>query len=192
MAILTFSPPHGYPRLTQKTILELKELLDSVGQSAAFAAIVLAANDDSFATGADLAEVSALDGVSAPGFALMGQDLCRKVNEFRVPVVAAIRGYCFGGGLDLALACQARVASYDASFAHPGPSDGLMTGWSGTQRLARQIGKAAALEILLTAERIPATQALTLGLINELVSSKDLLETAVRRAARIQTLDWPR
>ncbi len=98
-------------------------------------------------------------------------------------MVAAVRGFCLGGGLDLALACHARVATYDSSFGHPGPSLGLMTGWGGTQRVPRRVGKAEALRMLLTGERIPATQALTLGLVDELVPSADLIEAAARQCA---------
>lgn len=150
-----------------------------------FRGVVIAAGATSFATGADLDEVSALDGVGAWSFAHMGQEVLDQIELFPLPVVAAIRGYCLGGGLDLALACHARVASYDASLGHPGPALGLMTGWGGTQRLPRLLGKAAALRVLLTAERIPATQALTLGLVNELVSPQDLLEAACRHAERL-------
>ena len=98
-------------------------------------------------------------------------------------MVAAIRGFCLGGGLDLALACHGRVAAYDASFGHPGAGLGLVTGWGGTQRLPRLVGKAAALQMFLTAERIPATQALTMGLVDALAPSSDLL-TAPRSARK--------
>ena len=89
-----------------------------------------------------------------------------------------------GGGLDLALACGARVAAYGATFSHPGPALGLMTGWGGTQRLPRLVGRAEALRILLTGERIPAAQALTLGLVDELVPSAELIDAAVRQVLR--------
>jgi enoyl-CoA hydratase/carnithine racemase len=144
--------------------------------------VVIAAGATSFATGADLDEVSALDGIGAWNFARMGQRVLDQIEHFPLPVIAAIRGYCLGGGLDLALACHARVASFDASLGYPGPALGLMTGWGGTQRLPRLLGRAAASHVLLTAERIPATQALTLGLVNELVSSQDLLDAACRHA----------
>jgi enoyl-CoA hydratase/carnithine racemase len=100
-------------------------------------------------------------------------------------VIAAIRGYCLGGGFDLALACHARVATYDACLGYPGGALGLITGWGGTQRLPRLIGQAAALQVFLTGERIPATQALTLGVVDELASASDLVEAAVRRALRM-------
>jgi enoyl-CoA hydratase/carnithine racemase len=125
---------------------------------------------------------SILSGIRAREFAATGQALLDRIARFPVPVVAAVRGFCLGGGFDLALACHERVATFNASFGHPGASLGLMTGWGGTQRLPRLIGKSAALHVLLTGERIPATQALTLGLVHELASSQDLVACAARRA----------
>lgn len=184
IAILTFAPDADYPRLTQSVMVELADLLRSVERESAFRGVVIAANSQSFATGAEVEEVTTLEGVAAGEFARRGQTLFNRIASFPIPVVAAIRGYCLGGGFDLALACHQRVATYDSSFGHPGASLGLITGWGGTQRLPRLLGKSAALQILLTGERIPANQALTLGLVDELVSSQDLVECAARRAER--------
>ena len=180
VAVLTFPPDAGYPRLTRALLAEVGGLLEEVRLSGLFRGVVIAANARSFATGAALGEVAAVEGLAARQFAECGQALGNQIVHFPHPVVAAIRGYCLGGGLDLALACHARVATFDVSFGHPGASLGLVTGWGGTQRLPRLLGKAAALQILLTAERIPATQALTLGLVDELVPSRDLVESAAR------------
>lgn len=185
VAVLTFPPTAGYPRLTRTVLEELSNLLDTVGCESLFRGIVIAANEESFATGANVEEILELDGIAAREFARAGQGVFEKVAHLSLPVVAAIRGYCLGGGLDLALACHARVATYDASFGHPGAALGLLTGWGGTQRLPRLIGKAQALQMLLTGDRIPATQALTLGLVDELVPSEDLIDAAARRANAI-------
>lgn len=203
IAVVSLTPADGYPRLTRALVAELRQLLDMLHRSSVdtnsdarvaadselpirglFRGVVIASNSTSFATGAELEEVAALEGLAAREFARAGQTLFDQIERFPVPVVAAIRGYCLGGGLDLALACHARVASYDASLGHPGPTIGLLTGWGGTQRLPRLLGKAAALQVLLTADRIPATQALTLGLVNELVPSKDLPSAACRYVER--------
>ena len=185
VAILTFSPEPEYPRLRREVLTQLGEHLRAVEAAGCFKGMVIAANSRSFATGASLEEVSRLSGVAAFDFARLGQALFCRLVHASLPVVAAIRGFCLGGGLDLALACHARVASYDASLGHPGPTLGLLTGWGGTQRLPRLLGKAAALQVLLTAERIPATQALTLGLVDELVPPHDLLDAACRYAERL-------
>jgi len=185
IAVLAFPSDAGYPRLTRGVLRELGGLLDEVRLSGLFHGVVIAANSSSFATGASLEEVASVEGVTARDFAQAGQTLFNYIANFPLPIVAAIRGYCLGGGLDLALACHARIATYDASFGHPGASLGLITGWGGTQRLTRLIGRAAATQLLLTAERVPASQALTLGLVDELAPSPDLVEAAVRCAAAV-------
>ncbi|MBZ5543137.1 MAG: enoyl-CoA hydratase/isomerase family protein [Acidobacteriia bacterium] len=186
-AVLTFPPGEGYPRLTRAVLVELVNILNIIERDKVFHGIVIAAHGESFATGADVEEIVKLRGIGAQEFARAGQAVFEKIARFPLPVVAAVRGYCLGGGLDLALACHARVATYDASFGHPGAALGLLTGWGGTQRLPRLIGKAQALHMLLTGDRVPATQALTLGMVDELVPSEDLIAAAARRAARSET-----
>lgn len=181
IGILSFSDEPEYPRLGCAVLAELGEHLGAVQSAGCFEGIVIAANSRSFSTGAELEEVSGLRGFAAFEFARLGQKLFRDVCASPLPVVAAIRGFCLGGGLDLALACHSRVAAFDASFGHPGTALGLLTGWGGTQRLTRLVGRSCALQMFLTGERIPATQALTLGLVDELVASVDLLPAAIRR-----------
>lgn len=185
IGILTFPEEPEYPRLTRDVLAELGEQLSAVESAGCFAGLVIAANSHSFATGAELEEVGALEGFLARQFALEGQALFRRIERFALPVVAAIRGFCLGGGLDLAVACHGRVAAYDASFAHPGASVGIVTGWGGTRHLPRLVGRGAALQMLLTAERVPATQAFSCGLVDELTPSADLVAAAARRARLI-------
>jgi enoyl-CoA hydratase len=182
VAVLAFSASAGYPRLTTAILGELDELLEEVQGAGLFSGVVIAANAKSFATGAEIEQVAAVEGLSAREFAESGQSTCRRIEAFPLPVVAAIRGYCLGGGLDLALACHGRVASFDSSFGHPGAALGLVTGWGGTERLPRLLGKATALQMFLTADRIPATQALSMGLIDQLAASRDLIPLAAKRA----------
>ena len=156
--------------------------MEEVQGAGLFSAVVIAASAKSFATGAEIEEVAAVEGLRAREFAQRGQSTCRRIEAFPLPVVAAIRGYCLGGGLDLALACHARIASFDSSFGHPGAALGLVTGWGGTERLPRLLGKATALQLLLTADRIPATQALTWDWWTQLASSRDLIPLAAQRA----------
>lgn len=184
VAVLTFEPDTGYPRLTRRVLGEIGDILQAVQRERIFHGVVIASNAESFATGAELEEIADLEGVEARQFALRGQALMSRIEGFSLPVVAAIRGYCLGGGLDLALACHARVATFDSSFGHPGASLGLLTGWGGTARLPRLIGKAQALQMFLTGDRIPATQALTMGLVDELAASQDLIDAAVRHTER--------
>lgn len=182
VAVLAFTSPAGYPRLTVAVLRELDDLLEEVRGVGLFRGVVIAAGTKSFATGADIQEVAAVEGVRAREFAARGQSTCRRIATFPLPVVAAIRGYCLGGGLDLALACHGRVATYDASFGHPAAALGLVTGWGGTARLPRLLGKSTALQMFLTADRIPATQALSMGLVDALAPSGDLIASAAKRA----------
>lgn len=185
IAILAFDSAAEYPRLSRTVLGKLGDLLSNIRREPLFSGVVIAANSKSFATGAELEEINLVDGLAARDFALLGQKLFHDIAYFPVPVIAAVRGFCLGGAFDLALACHQRVATYESSFGHPGPTLGLMTGWGGTQRLPRMLGRSAATQILISGERIPATQAYTLGLVNELVSSSELVEHAAARAERL-------
>ena len=179
-AFLVFPETPEYPRLTREILDEIEALLERIRREPVFQGVVIAANSISWPTGAEIAEVSRFSGVGAREFAERGQSLFGKIACFPLPIVAAVRGFCLGGGFDLALSCLARVASLDASFGCPGVAVGLITGWGGTWRLPRLIGKSQALEIMLTAERVPATQALTSGLVDEVVPGRELWDAAAR------------
>jgi len=130
--------------------------------------LVLTGNARFFSAGADLNQIAALSGPQALRFARMGQRLMNAVAGFTAPVVAAIHGYCMGGGLDLALACHRRIAGPHAIFGHRGAALGLVTGWGGTQRLPRLIGKGRALQMFLAAEKMDARRAVQFGLVDAL------------------------
>ncbi len=128
--------------------------------------LIITGNDKFFSAGADLNEISQLTAAQAFEFSRHGQALMLAVDHFPVPVIAAIRGYCMGGGMDLALACDYRIAAPNAVFGHRGASLGVMTGWGGTQRLPRLIGKARAMQMFLLAEMVKADEALKIGLLD--------------------------
>ena len=142
-------------------------------------ALVITGNLKFFSAGADLVEISELTGPSAREFSKIGQHLMDTVEGFPAPIFAAIEGYCMGGGLDLALACHRRIASPHAIFGHRGAALGLMTGWGGTQRLPRLIGKSRALQMLVASEKLHANEALRIGLVDAVVL--DPVAEAVRR-----------
>ena len=128
--------------------------------------LIITGNAHFFSAGADLNEIAALTGPEAFRFAHLGQRLMNAVASFPAPTIAAVHGYCMGGGLDLALACQRRIAGPHALFGHRGAALGLITGWGGTQRLPRLIGKSRALQMFLAAEKVHARQALQIGLVD--------------------------
>ena len=130
--------------------------------------LIITGNDRFFSAGAELGEIGALDGPAAYEFSKMGQTLMSELECFPAPVYAAISGYCMGGGLDLALACRHRIASPTSVFGHRGAALGLITGWGGTQRLPRLIGKGQALAMFVAAAKVSAQQALDLRLVDAL------------------------
>jgi len=164
-------------RLTRECVQSLTRGLSELASGGR--PLVVAGNDRFFSAGADLQEISQLNGPDALEFAKMGQALMEVIDHFPAPVYAAISGYCMGGGLDLALACHHRIASPNAVFGHRGAALGLITGWGGTQRLPRLIGKGRALEMFVAAEKVTAAQALRIGLVDAIVA--DPVAEAVRR-----------
>lgn len=128
--LLRFRSQDGTNRLTREFVLSLTRTIAEFAQQPA--PLIFAGNERFFSAGADLQEITALDGPSAYEFSKIGQDLMNAIAQFPAPVFAAISGYCMGGGLDLALACHHRIASPRAVFGHRGAALGLITGWGGT------------------------------------------------------------
>jgi len=166
--ILRLQSEDGTNRLTRACVLSLTRAIESFGENKR--ALIIAGNNKFFSSGAELEEIRALNGPSAYEFSRMGQALMRAVESVPAHAYAAISGYCMGGGLDLALACRRRIATPNAVFGHRGAALGLITGWGGTQRLPRLIGKGRALELFVAAEKISATKALMIGLIDVIAS----------------------
>jgi enoyl-CoA hydratase len=151
-------------RLTQACVLALTEGFRDLVLTPE--PLVVTGNRRFFSAGADLGEIAALTGPQAYEFSRMGQKLMNMVEQFPAPVYAAVSGYCMGGGLDIALACCQRIASPGAVFGHRGAALGLITGWGGTQRLPRLVGRAKAREMFAVAEKLHARAALSCGLID--------------------------
>ena len=163
--VLRLVSADGTNRLTRARVRALTAALGELAKSPPLR-LVLTGNAHFFSAGADLNEITALTGPEAFRFAGMGQRLMNAVAGFPAPTIAAVHGYCMGGGLDLALACGRRIAGPHAVFGHRGAALGLITGWGGTQRLPRLIGKGRALQMFLAAEKVHATRALEVGLAN--------------------------
>lgn len=164
-------------RLTRSCVAALSEAVRELARSPK--PLIITGNTHFFSAGADLGEIAALTGPSAYEFSKLGQGLMNAIEHFPVPVYAAIQGYCMGGGLDLALACHVRIASLNAILGHRGAALGLITGWGGTQRLPRLVGKGRALEILVAAEKMHASEALRIGLVNA-VAEDPIAQAALR------------
>jgi enoyl-CoA hydratase/carnithine racemase len=161
--IVRFNRPELRSPLSVSVLVELQRIVD--GEFSA-EKLIFTGVDDVYASGADLREIALVSVETARGFSLRGQKLMQSIAELSCQTIAAIKGYCFGGALDLSLACDMRIASPQAEFSHPGANLGIMTGWGGTQRLPRLVGEAAALEMFFTAKRVGAHEALRIGLID--------------------------
>lgn len=169
--IIKFIRPKVRNPLSIETLKLLHLTLDSANSNPAFNKIIFTGTDDVFASGADLREIAEVTGETAREFAMRGQSLMQKIADSPKLTIAVVNGFCFGGALDLALACKIRVASPAAVFCHPGANLGIITGWGGTQRLPRLVGEAAALEMFLTAKQVKAEEALRIGLIDRIAEN---------------------
>jgi len=135
--------------------------------------------------GADIAEIAGLTGEGAQKYSLMGQHVFNLIEHLGKPVVAAVNGYALGGGCELAMACTFRIAADHARFGQPEVKLGLIPGFAGTQRLPRLVGRAKAVELLLTGEAVEAREALRIGLVDRVVEPGELLPVAKTFAASL-------
>lgn len=180
IAIIRFNRPAARNPLSIATLNELTNAFSLLTAQKDLNAIIFTGTEDVFASGADIRELAQLDTEQAFRFAGIGQKLFQTIADATPVTIAAINGYCMGGALDLALACDIRVASPQAVFRHPGANLGIITGWGGTQRLPRLIGRTRALDLLLSARLMKSQEALAAGLITHLEANA--LEAAMRLA----------
>lgn len=190
-AIVRLDRPSQRNSLSVDTLRELEENVSLLLNQREIKALIFTGSGDVFASGADLSELSGLDPAGALQFARLGQRVFTLIAHARATTLAAINGYCMGGGLDLALSCDIRVASKAAVLAHPGARRGIITGWGGTQRLPLTIGRSRALELFVTARMIRSEEALTLGLVSRLADpvldcALDLANKALRGGSKME------
>ncbi|MBK7993781.1 MAG: enoyl-CoA hydratase/isomerase family protein [Blastocatellia bacterium] len=174
--------------LSIETLKELTKTFKQLSQNNIATLIVLRGLGEAFAAGANIKELLALTPHIAVDFSLLGGNLFRTICNAPQLVIAAIDGYCMGGGLDLALSCDLRYASKQAIFAHPGANIGIITGFGGTYRLPKLIGMQKATELFATADRINALQALDCGLIQDFADNSTAYELALEKALDIVQL----
>lgn len=165
---------------------ELGEALDQIDGDPDASVVVLTGNGDrAFAAGADIRELQRLSGSDAEEMTHRWHRLFRRIEGFRLPVIAAVNGVALGGGCELAMACDLRYASEKARFGQPEINLGLVPGWGGTQRLPRLIGRGRALELMMTGDMFDAAEAHRLGLVNRVTAPEDLMKTVGELAGRM-------
>lgn len=165
---------------------ELGKALDQIdGDPAASVAVLTGSGDRAFAAGADIRELQRLSGPGAEEMTHRWHRLFRRIEGFRLPVIAAVNGVALGGGCELAMACDLRYASGNARFGQPEINLGLVPGWGGTQRLPRLIGRGRALELMMTGDMFDAAEAHRLGLVNRVTAPEDLMDCVGKLAGRM-------
>lgn len=186
IARITLNRPKALNALNAELIEELDILFDILGEDGELRmALLTGAGDKAFVAGADISELAHMDSFSARTFARAGQSMMAKIAHLPMPVMAVVNGFALGGGCELALACDFIYASENAMFGLPEETLGLIPGFGGTQRLARRVGAAMAMELIFTAKRIGAEEAHRLGLVNRVLPGEKLMEEAMKTARTI-------
>lgn len=176
IAIITINRTKVLNALNTATLIELSELLDIISRDPQVKIVILqGAGDKAFVAGADIAAMQTMDVLQARHFAKLGQRVFDQLENLPQPVIAAIDGFALGGGLELAMACDIRIATAKSKFSQPEVMLGVIPGFAGTQRLSRLVGVSIAKELLYTGEQISALEAHRIGLINKVVSDKTAL-----------------
>ncbi len=186
IAVVTVDRPQALNALNAATLDELEALFGRLAQDPEIGAVILTgAGEKAFVAGADLKELARLSAVQARRTAARGQAVFAAIEDFPKPVIAAVNGFCLGGGCELAMSCHIRIASDNARFGQPEVKLGLTPGYGGTQRLPRLVGKGRALELILSGQMIDADEAFRIGLVNRVVAFTDLLAECRKLAAKI-------
>jgi enoyl-CoA hydratase len=186
LAILTLNRPSALNALNAETKEELSKVLEELNRDPKVRVIIMTGSGEkAFCAGADIGELKELSPLAGMELALLGQKLSKQIEALDKPVIAAINGYALGGGCELAMACDIRIASEKAKLGQPEVNLGLTPGFGGTQRLPRLVGKGKALELLLTGDMIDAHEAHRIGLVEKVVPHEALLEAAKEMALKI-------
>ena len=183
---ITIDRPKVLNALNAQTVTEIGAAFDAArDDDSVRAVIVTGAGEKAFVAGADINELATMTPLAGKEVSEKGQRTLLAIERFPRPVIAAINGFALGGGCELALACHVRIASEKAQIGLPEVTLGIIPGYGGTQRMARLVGKAKALELVCSGERIPAAEAERIGLVNKVVPADELLTAAEEMARKI-------
>lgn len=184
LGIITVNRPDVRNAVNQRVIEDLQATLDEFREDDEVGAVVFTgAGEKAFVAGADIGELK--ERTMLEGLTAKMQRLCGEIEGFEKPTIAAVNGYALGGGCELAMACDIRIASEDARFGLPETALSIIPGGGGTQRLARLIGKGRAIEMILTGRMVDAEEARSIGLVSGVVPQVELMEAARETATRI-------
>jgi 3-hydroxypropionyl-coenzyme A dehydratase len=171
IAILRINRPEALNAMNLDVISELSKMIDIVAADESIKALVITgAGERSFCAGADISYMVNIDPMQAEKYATSAQDVINKIDRLEKPVIAAVNGFALGGGCELAMACDIRIASSNAKIGQPEVTIGIPPGWGGTQRLMRLVGPAKAKELIFTGKMITAEEAYPIGLVNKVIN----------------------
>ena len=185
VGVITINRPEALNALNPQVLSELKAAFESVDQNSVRCVVLTGAGEKSFVAGADIGSMSTMTKVEGEAFGKLGNDIFLMIENFPLPVIAAVNGFALGGGCELAMSCDIRLCSDNAMFGQPEVGLGITPGFGGTQRLARLVGMGMAKQLLYTARNIDATEALRIGLVNAVHPQAELMDAAKKMAATI-------
>ena len=185
VGVITINREKALNALNSEVLDALDQTLDQVDLETVRCLVITGAGQKSFVAGADIGEMSTLTKAEGEAFGKKGNDIFRKIETIPVPVIAAVNGFALGGGCELSMSCDIRLASENARFGQPEVGLGITPGFGGTQRLARTIGVGKAKEMLYACTQVKADEALALGLVNAVYPVEELMDAAMKLAGKI-------
>lgn len=186
IGILTISSPATLNALNTTILGELNAFIDELDTNTT-RVLIITGEGKAFVAGADIAQMSNLNAEEGYQFGKFGATVFKKIEDLPIPVIAAVNGFALGGGCELAMACDIRIASQKASFGQPEVNLGIIPGFSGTYRLSKLVGQGIAKELIYIGNRIMADEALRIGLVNKVVAPEELLDATLTMAESILT-----
>jgi enoyl-CoA hydratase len=182
---ISFNRPKALNALNTEVLEELDKLLDEIEKDDETFVVVFTGEGKAFVAGADIGEMKDKNLIEGKKFAQLGHKVFRKIELLEKPVIAAVNGYALGGGCELAMSCDIRIAGEKAKFGQPEVGLGITPGFGGTQRLSRLVGSAKAKELIFTADTISAQEAEKIGLVNKVVPQEELIIETMNMANKI-------
>lgn len=185
IAVVTISRPQAMNALNSIFFKEMDDFILSLSKRNDVKVLIITGEGKAFVAGADIAEMVNMNSEQGTAFSKVGQNTFRSIEELPIPVIAAVNGFALGGGCELAMACDFRIASNLAKFGQPEVNLGLIPGYAATQRLSRLTGLSNALYLLYTADMITAEEALRIGLVQKIVEPDNLMSETIAIATKI-------
>ena len=185
IGVLKINRPKAMNALNTETICELSQIIDEINLDQDIKVLVVTGEGKAFVAGADIVEMKDKTSEEARVFAELGMRLFRKIELMEKPVIAAVNGFALGGGCELSMSCDIRLAGEKAKFGQPEVGLGITPGFGGTQRMSRLVGLAKAKELIFTAKMINAAEAEKIGLVNSVVPQEELMDKVMEMAKQI-------